>query len=222
MMKEFLVICIFCIAGSHVMAQEHVMWKGRVLEKDSRNPIAGVHLRSSNQQGVSDQDGNFEIPIIRGEQVIVSHVGYQTLVFIIPTDASPKELFLIPSEQELGEVTVTSMPSETELKQLLLNTNYIPSQMEVNLGYNISYMSTIYRLRNNHIENGIDHMLKKISSGNGEATFFSTNPSMGILGVIKSFRKPGAIQFEKPREFHYPPAFRTKGDTTIRFNKYFD
>lgn len=222
MVKRFLFILIICTTGWQVIAQEHILWKGRVLALDSRSPIVGVHFRSSNQQGVSDKDGYFEIPVKRGDLVLISHVAFQSLEYSISREGLPREIFLTPGEQELGEVTVTSMPSEAELKQLLLKTPYAPSQIEVNLRQNISYMNTIYRLRNHHTDNSIDNVIKKLGSGNGEATFFSTNPSMGILGVIRSFRKQGPIPFEKPRDFHYPPSFRTKEDTAIRFKKYFD
>jgi len=221
MMKRLLLLFIV-FASEGVAAQEYVIWKGRVVDLDSQTPVVGVHFRSSRQQGISDHLGYFEIAVKKGELVTVSHIAYRSIEYTVLTDALPRLLFLSPGEQELGEVTVSSMPSEAEFKQILISSPYIPSQMEVHLRQNLSYMLTIHRLNNNHVLNSIDHMRQKISKGNGEVNLFSFNPSLGIMGVIRSLKKPGAIPFDKPRDFHYVPIFRAAGDTTLNFKKYFD
>jgi len=198
------------------------LWKGRIIDQASKLPIEGAHIKSENRQGITDREGYFNIGLKLGDSITISHVSYQAMEFLVKDKVLPPVVSLNLLEQELGEVTVTSLPSEARLKQLLLESPYIPSSLEDQLQHNLSYMKTIHRLNNNHILNALDFTHRKLNRGNGEATFLSTNPSLGIMGVIRSFRKPGSIPFDKSIQYRQSPTFKFRSDTTSRYSDYFD
>jgi hypothetical protein len=68
----------------------------------------------------------------------------------------------------------------------------------------------------------MDQAHQKFIMGNGEVNLFSPNPSLGILGAIRSFIKPASIPFQKSKEFSFQPSLRNNSDTTIRINNYID
>jgi hypothetical protein len=222
MMKAFFVLMLIGAGMHQAIGQEDFLWKGRVIDGDSGLPIEGVHLKSDNRQVITDRDGFFSIYVRLGDLMVISHVSYQTMQYRIEDKAVPSLISLSVLVQELGEVTVTSLPSEAQLKQLLLYTPYYPPLMEIHLQQNMAYMKTIHSLNNNHLLNALDFSYKRLNSGNGEATLLSSNPSMGIMGVIRSFRKPGAIPFDKPSPYRHPATFKFKSDTTFRYSDYFE
>lgn len=129
------------------------------------------------------------------------------------------------NETELDEITVNSFPSENKFKELILDSPYIPNQLENNLTNNVSFINNIYRLGNHHTANSIDNVVKRFASGNGEATFLSSNPSMGVIGLIRSMKRKNAIPMEISSTPKYQLDFnklrKTSNDSTKRYSDYF-
>lgn len=222
MLRIFLTLWVL---GSF-LPKDDFIWKGTVIDSTTGNPIPGVHVLSYHRQGISDEEGRFEIEVKIGDKVTFTHIAYEPLIKIVDHDmANIVELAL--SETELDEYSLHSMPSEEQLKQLILNSPYIPSQIETSFNNNTGYIKNIYRLGNHHTQNSIDNVVRKFSAGNGEATFFSSNPSMGLIGVIRSLKRHGAINNDRTGDYQYPFDIKkirkaAQSDTTLRYSNYFD
>ncbi|WP_143961374.1 carboxypeptidase-like regulatory domain-containing protein [Litoribacter populi] len=218
-------VCLaFLLLGSF-LPQESFIWKGTVVDGATGKPIAGVHVLTHNRQGISDKDGRFEIEVKVGDKITFTHVSYDTHIMVVEEVMAAKvELNL--AESELEEFILHSMPSEEQLKQQILNTPYIPTQLESNLTNNLGFVKNIYQLGNHHTQNSIDNAIRNLRGGNGEATIFSTNPSMGIIGFIRSLKRSGAIPMDKSSNYGYPFDIKrlrkSANDTTLRYSDYFD
>ncbi|MBT0810473.1 hypothetical protein KIH41_04180 [Litoribacter ruber] len=218
------VIMAFWILTS-IIPQDRFLLKGFIRDADTGAPIVGAHVVSRNRQGITDAEGRFEIEVNIGDKLTFTHIAYMAHSHVVE-DSNPLNILLHFNETELEEFTVSSFPSEEKLKQLILDTPYIPSQLESNLTNNLNFVKNIYRLGNHHTQNSIANTAKRMAAGNGEATFFSTNPSMGIMGLIRSFRKQSYIPMEKPGAPKYRLDFdklrRARNDSTVRYSDYFE
>ena len=56
---------------------------GRVLDSNSKQPIAFASLKSGYQQSITDKEGAFKIKAKMGETIVISHIG-----FLFPTNLS--------------------------------------------------------------------------------------------------------------------------------------
>jgi hypothetical protein len=218
----------FCLAFLFLrsfLSPDGFTWRGTIVDSATGKPISGVHVLSHNRQSISDSEGRFEIEVKAGDKITFTHVGYDPLTMAVEPEM-PARVELVWAETEMDEYTLHSMPSEEQLKQQILKTPYIPTQLESSLNSNLGYMKNIYRLGNHHNQNSIDQVIQKFRSGNGEATFLSSNPSMGIIGLIRSLQRKGAIPKENPGSYHYPLDFKklrkSVNDTTLRYSDYFD
>ncbi|KEO73492.1 peptidase associated/transthyretin-like domain-containing protein [Anditalea andensis] len=203
---------------------EPIIWRALVLDQETLLPIEGVHVVSSNRQGISDNKGWFSIAVKAGDMITFSHIAYETFQIQVEDPKElPPSIQMNLQEEELEGVTVRSLPTEEEFKKLMLEA--APTHLEQQLDNNLQYMRSIYRLGNHHLDNALDHTYRKFSSGNGEATIFSSNPSLGIVGLIKSFQRKGSIPYV-PNQGHSPIGPRlikrlNRNDSSVHISDYF-
>jgi len=219
-------VCLAFWLLTSFLPKDNFIWKGTVIDSATGKPISGVHVLSHNRQGISDAEGHFEIEVNIGDKITFTHVAYEKLIKVVEYNMAEKVELLL-SETELEEYTFHAMPSEEQLKQQILGTPYIPTRLESNLLYNVGYMKNIYHFGNHHTQNSIDNVIRNFRAGNGEAVFLSTNPSMGIIGLIRSLKRQEAIPINKSRGYQYPFDLKklrrsALSDTTFRYSDYFD
>lgn len=93
-MKNIIILLFCLIVGGIVTAQTSEGIKGRVIDKDTREPLIGVSvvLKSSSFKGtVTDIDGNFTLNTTIGTELEISYIGYKT-VLVQATDNMLVEL----------------------------------------------------------------------------------------------------------------------------------
>lgn len=82
-MKNIIILLFCLIVGGIVTAQTSEGIKGRVIDKDTREPLIGVSvvLKSSSFKGtVTDIDGNFTLNTTIGTELEISYIGYKTVL----------------------------------------------------------------------------------------------------------------------------------------------
>jgi hypothetical protein len=108
------VLCLSLILSA--FAQDRNRIAGTILHNVTGQPVsnASVFINGTSKGTVSRADGGFELTgINKGSfELVVSSVGFQTLVFQLSSDTLPlvMRLRLVPRLQELDSVTV--MPWE--------------------------------------------------------------------------------------------------------------
>ncbi len=117
-------------AASQVTAQQKrvIQLSGVVLGSDSTSGLPGAHVyvpkagRGTTTNGV----GFFSMPVLVGDSVVVSSVGYHRQFFIVPENAPEYQTVVIPLVQDatyLTEVVIMDFPTEEVFKEAILALN---------------------------------------------------------------------------------------------------
>lgn len=140
-------IAAFCAFLSYSEAQEQepkiIQFTGVVLGEDSISGIGGVHIYvpKAGRGSTTNPYGFFSMPVIVGDSVVFSAVGYQRQSFVIPDDRGDKVTVIVELMSDttlLPEIEIFPYPTEELFKKAILAYE-IPYQddldrMERNLG----------------------------------------------------------------------------------------
>jgi hypothetical protein len=114
-----------------------VQFSGVVLASDDTTAVLpGVHIYvpKAGRGTVSNILGYFSMPVMVGDSVVISYVGYQAQHFIIPNnagDALTVVVELSPDAAYMPEVTVFPYPTEQLFKEAILALK-LPNEEEIN------------------------------------------------------------------------------------------
>jgi len=91
--------------------------KGIVRDKDEKSLLPGViiTLRGTEESTYTDADGRFSFPreLYPGDVLLVSFIGYETQVYVVPKEYKDAEvIFMMPMEMLTGTVAVTEIYAE--------------------------------------------------------------------------------------------------------------
>jgi hypothetical protein len=124
-------ILLFTLATGNVQAQQKkrvIQLSGVVLGEDSVSGLPGVHIyvpkagRGTTTNGV----GFFSMPVLIGDSIVVSYVGYEHQYYKVPGDAPEYQTVIIPLVQDttfLKEIVVYDFPTEEVFKEAVLALN---------------------------------------------------------------------------------------------------
>lgn len=105
-----------------------IQLSGVVLGIDSTAGLPGVHVyvpkagRGTTTNGV----GFFSMPVLVGDSIVISSVGYHRQHFIVPENAPEYQTIVVPLVQDatyLNEVIVFDFPTEEVFKEAILALN---------------------------------------------------------------------------------------------------
>lgn len=132
-MKTLLTKLIFLILLSSyadsLMGQEKevILLSGRVTNEKNQ-PLTYVHVLVKNQYigTITNETGNFFLPVNALDTLIFSYIGYNTQLLVIPDTLQfpffSRIIKLDPGIYDLNEVTIRPYPkNEKELKQAIIN-----------------------------------------------------------------------------------------------------
>jgi len=108
----FLLIILFSIT---LYSQKREFIKGKLLYKNTNVPAANVINNSAQFATITDSSGEFEIPVLDGDEVIFSSVQYKIRTIKVTSEMIRKRRIIVSVNEsitELDEVVVT--PENTE------------------------------------------------------------------------------------------------------------
>lgn len=129
------ILCVFILVlisfiSLPALAQDEgnekvVQFSGVVIEEDSTMGIPGAHVYvPGKRRGTSaNYFGYFSFPLLVGDTVVISAVGYHRKKFIIPNVDDDTYTVIIPMKQDtvmLEEVPITAYPTEELFKEAIL------------------------------------------------------------------------------------------------------
>jgi len=129
------VICLFytlTIQVSTVFGQDQkevIQFSGVVVDEDSTSTgLFGVHVYvpAAGRGTVTNQYGYFSLPVLLGDSVIISVVGYQKQNFIIPGNQGDSFTVLVEMVTDttiLSSVEIFPYPTEELFKEAILALN---------------------------------------------------------------------------------------------------
>jgi hypothetical protein len=122
----FLLTCLLLVCSLPALAQRSVRISGTVLQSDKVTPIPGAGIiRFGTTQGVvSDKEGKFLIDVDQSDTLLIRAVGFKPLLYLprkLPVSELRVNLVLQEDSVMLGEVEITSRPSEEMIQRALRN-----------------------------------------------------------------------------------------------------
>ena len=105
-----------------------IQLSGVILGEDSVSGIPGVHIyvpkagRGTTSNGV----GFFSMPVLVGDEIVISSIGFQHRYFTVPENAPEYQTIIVSLVQDttmLPEVVVVPFPTEEIFKQAVLAMN---------------------------------------------------------------------------------------------------
>ncbi|WP_424962347.1 carboxypeptidase-like regulatory domain-containing protein [Ekhidna sp.] len=155
-MRYILILIFFVFTLSEAGAQDQnkkvIQFTGVVFGADSTSVVPGTHvyIPKSGRGTTTNPYGFFSLPVLEGDSVIFSAVGFKRAYFIIPKHDKESSLRVIIALQDdikfLEEVEIRPYPTESMFKEALI-TMELPDQKEYANIYqwlNAQYMSDAY------------------------------------------------------------------------------
>lgn len=131
MVRGFLIVGMIVAAVSAFgQSQKRVIQlSGVVISSDSTSgPMPGVHVYvpKAGRGTSTNRAGFFSMPVLVGDSVVVSSIGFQRQSFIVPNHPSDLLTYVIEMVEDityLKEVTIMPFPTEEVFKQAVLALN---------------------------------------------------------------------------------------------------
>lgn len=129
-----------------------IQFTGVVFTPDSMSVIPGVHIYTpiSGRGTTSNPYGYFTMPVLEGDSIVFSAVGFKKMSYIIPHHEGDRSLKVIITLQEditfLNEVEVNPYPTEAMFKEavLALESPFQQQYDNMNAWLTAEYMRTAY------------------------------------------------------------------------------
>lgn len=121
------------VSGSSAHAQgakrRLIQLSGIILGEDSTSGLPGVHVYvpKAGRGTSSNPTGFFSMPVLAGDSIVISAVGYVRQHYIVPSDMNEDFLTIVvemtTDNTFLREVTILPFPTEEVFKQAVLALN---------------------------------------------------------------------------------------------------
>ena len=107
--KNILIIGLLCLFPLFSFAQTYNMG-GTVSDEDGTLPGVSIYLKGRASVGVlSDMDGKFKIRASKGDVIVFTFIGYETVEIHVDKEDDKLEIMMRQTTQELEEVVVTAL-----------------------------------------------------------------------------------------------------------------
>ena len=132
-------ILFFCLGGLFAQKTSLIQFSGLVLEGSGENlfpvPYTNILVKSKGRGTYSDFKGFFSIVVEKGDTVVFSAVGYETVNFVIPSDLEDDRYSLVQMMSQdpidLPETVVFPWPSREHFKLEFLAMDVTPELQKI-------------------------------------------------------------------------------------------
>jgi hypothetical protein len=129
-----LLIC-FGLSNRADAQQKRIIQLSGIVIDTTEGPVPGVHIYvpKAGRGTTTNHVGFFSMPVLVGDSIVVSSVGYQRRHFIVPNDSEEYSTFVIYITQDvtyLDEVVVVPYPTEEVFKEAVLALNLPANQID--------------------------------------------------------------------------------------------
>jgi len=201
--KSPLFACLL-LAGLNVFAQtpedDSPRIFGVVIDSVSHLGVPDVHITTNRYGTVSAGNGSFSLLLRSGDSIRFSHIGYVPLVFIYYAGIHRNVLrvALLPKTTLLREVKVLPFDTEEAFRSKLLEGDAAESHEAEAARENSRKLKGLGGYAPAAPITNFDRFDAQLKGPQG-FTFFSSNPSHGIIKLIRGERKHEA-SYRAPKE----------------------
>jgi hypothetical protein len=124
----FILIVIVFLAFSETFAQgerQVILLSGVVVGGMQSDPLPGVHLYipKAGRGTATNGEGFFALPVVPGDSIVMSSVGYKKRYFFVPKDKSESYSVVIEMTEDITSLPIIEVfpyPTETLFKEAIL------------------------------------------------------------------------------------------------------
>lgn len=129
------IICLVCATETYAQQPKRVIQLSGVTMDTTTGPVpyVNVYVPAAGRGVRTNGVGFFSLPVLAGDSVIISAVGYQRQYVVVPTDA-PEYLTIFVNMVEdvtyLREIEILAYPTEEVFKEAVLALNLPAEQID--------------------------------------------------------------------------------------------
>ena len=189
---------VFLLTGVSVYAQQYqkrvIQLSGVVIASDSSRAVAGVHVYvpKAGRGAVTNSAGFFSMPVLVGDSVVISSVGYVRQHYIVPNHYSDFLTLIIEMVEDvtfLNQVTITPFPTEEVFKQAVLALNIPLEEGKIDrANLNAELMALMVRTSPMDANMNYRYYMEQTSAGYSERYQPRVNPFLNPFNWSKFFR----------------------------------
>jgi hypothetical protein len=203
MAKKLLLILLVAVGSglfTALWAQQNrrvIQLSGIVLGKDERDSLIqlpGVHVYvpKAGRGAVTNALGFFSLPVMAGDSVVISSVGYERQWYIVPNHPSEFLTIIVEMVQDityLQEVEVMPFPTEEVFKEAILALN-LPSEKGPIDRRNVSQELLALMVRTTPMDGPMNqrYYLDQWAAAQGQQYAPITNPYLNVFNWAKFFK----------------------------------
>jgi hypothetical protein len=196
---------------------------GVVTDSQTTEPIPYVYVETSSQATVTNHLGMFSIYAGEKEVIVISHVAYHQLSLSVKSAINDSiNVAISPKDKVLKEVVITEFRDLDLLKKEILELEIAPIIEEVNAERNIENSKVMYRMGYKPPMSSYDNY-RSFMKGPLPVTFFSSDPSKGLIRAIKNMNQRTLNLLFRPKrtyinkDFYWPDPYLIKPDTIKKY-----
>ena len=96
-------------------------------------PFVNIYVPAAGRGVKTNEVGFFSLPVLAGDSVVISSVGYQRQYYVVPFDANEYLTIFVNMVQDvtyLREVEILPYPTEEVFKEAILALNLPPAEID--------------------------------------------------------------------------------------------
>lgn len=132
-----LVLIVFGLSfDSHAQNQRRIIQlSGVIMGSDSASFVPGVHIYvpKAGRGTTTNSVGFFSMPVLVGDSIVISSVGYQRQHYIVPNSSKEYQTIIVTMVEDvtfLKEIEIVPFPTEEVFKEAVLALN-MPMDQQV-------------------------------------------------------------------------------------------
>lgn len=132
------VLAVGLLSSTHTDAQTQkrvIQLSGIVMGSDSASFIPGVHVYvpKAGRGTTTNNVGFFSMPVLVGDSIVISSVGYHRQHYIVPHSANQYQTIIVTMVEDvtfLKEIEIVPFPTEEVFKEAVLALNVPTEQID--------------------------------------------------------------------------------------------
>lgn len=181
-----------------------IQLSGVVLGQDSVSGLPGVHVYvpKAGRGTTTNSVGFFSMPVLVGDSIIISSVGFTKQYYIVPNH--PSEFLTVIFEMNedityLEAVTATAFPTEEVFKEAVLALNLPPDQEIDQKNLNAELLALILKTTPMDGPQNQRYYLNQWASHQSDKFMPVTNPFLNPFNWVKFFNSLKTDKKKKPK-----------------------
>jgi hypothetical protein len=193
----FVLIAFLLAAGLLVVHESTAQQQKRVIQLSGvvmdtvEGPLPGVHVYVPKAgRGVTTNSvGFFSMPVLVGDSIVISSVGYQRQHYIVPNASTEYLTIVVPMVQDvtyLREVEILPYPTEEVFKEAVLALN-LPSNPIDDKNLNAELLALILKTTPMSGPQNQQYYLNQWAASQNDRYMPATNPFLNPFNWVKFF-----------------------------------